>query len=297
MNYWIFTAAPYRSDTESYPAKEIYQRRMQDRFWGLGARTGNRKNLRRGDQVVFYIARPESAFAGTARLASDSFSLSAEEKEKLSHGSPFFSPEYGVWLEAIEVWESSHPVATIAPNLKFIKDAAQWWTYLQGGVRQIEETDYAAIASGFPSGDASARVAQDLSSQSRFALEAHLEDFIDRNWPNIWGETLELYRDGEQTGRQYPAGTWSIDFLSVDRNTKEFVVIELKRGQTSDATVGQVLRYISWVRENLAAPNQNVRGIIVASEVDQALRYAAREIGNVSVQTYEVTFTLQTAEL
>jgi len=39
MNYWIFTVAPHRSDSESYTARQIYERRMEDRFWGIGART------------------------------------------------------------------------------------------------------------------------------------------------------------------------------------------------------------------------------------------------------------------
>jgi hypothetical protein len=82
------------------------------------------------------------------------------------------------------------------------------WSFLQGGIRQIEENDYAVIVSGLASGSSTASVGQDISSQSLFALEAHLEDFIDRNWSNIpWGAALELYRDGEQTGRQFPAGT------------------------------------------------------------------------------------------
>ena len=38
----------------------------------------------------------------------------------------------------------------------------------------------------------------------------------------------------------------------VDEDKKCLVVVELKKGRTSDATVGQVLRYISWVRESLS---------------------------------------------
>ena len=131
-----------------------------------------------------------------------------------------------------------------------------------------------------------------------FALEAHLEEFIAHNGTRIaWGSTLRLFRDGEQTGRQYPASTRSVDFLAIDEITNELVVIELKRGQTSDATVGQVLRYINWVRENVATSGQNVRGIIIASEVDEALRYAARDLPNVSVKTYSVTFALDAVQL
>ncbi len=298
MNYWIFIAAPYSSDMESHTAREIYEQRMQDKFWGLGERTPNRRNVRKSDQVVFYIARPEQVFAGTARLASDSFALNPKEQASLSHGSAFFTSEYGVSLEAIKTWEQSRPMAAMASSLKFIKNPAQWWIYLQGGVRQIEESDYAAIASGVGAREPMGRAAEELEPQSLFALEAHLEEFIAYNWSKIsWGAVLELYKDGEQSGRQFPAGAWSIDFLAADKKANELIVIELKRGQTSDATVGQVLRYMSWVRENVATQGQNVRGIIVASEIDDALRYAARSLPNVSVKTYAVTFALQPADI
>ena len=53
-----------------------------------------------------------------------------------------------------------------------------------------------------------------------------------------------------------------------------------------------MLRYINWVLENVAVPGQKVRGIIVASAIDDAIRYAVRGLPNVSIKTYEVTFTL-----
>ncbi len=46
---------------------------------------------------------------------------------------------------------------------------------------------------------------------------------------------------------------------------------------------------MNWVRENVASAGQNVRGIIVASEVDETLRYAAKGLPNVSVKTYSVS--------
>jgi endonuclease NucS-like protein/EVE domain-containing protein len=298
MDYWIFTVAPHNGDSESYTAREIYERRMRDRFWGLGTQTANRKGVHKGDRVVFYLARPEQVFVGTARLASDSFDLSANEQSGLSHGSAFFTAEHGVRLEEIETWERAHPMAPLARTLKFIKNRAQWWTHLQGGIRPVEESDFEAITSGAAPAQRVQGVVEDLESQGLFALEAHLEDFIARNWSKVpWGAALELYQDGEQTGQQFPAGTWSIDFLAVDRKKNEFVVIELKRGQTSDATVGQVLRYVNWVTENVANENQKVRGIIVASEIDDALKYAARGLPNVSVMSYKVAFSLQQENL
>lgn len=86
--------------------------------------------------------------------------------------------------------------------------------------------------------------------------------------------------------------TWSIDFLALDRDNNDLVVIELKRGKTSDATVGQILRYINWVKENVAEAGQYVRGIIIAKEVDEALKYSVKALDGVDVKTYVVDFKL-----
>jgi EVE domain-containing protein/endonuclease NucS-like protein len=298
MSYWIFTVAPHKSGSDPYTARQIYERRMQDHFWGLNEKAANRKNVRKGDQVIFYSAAVELAFVGTARLASDSWKLDSQEQQKFSQGSAFYTSEYGVQLEAIDVWEKPHRIADLASNLKFVPNPARWWDYLRGSIRQIEEGDYATIVSGIASQESPVKTPEELVAQGLFALETHLEDFIEHNWSKIsWGAALELYNDGEQTGRQYPAGTWSIDFLAVDKTSNDFVVIELKRGRTSDTAVGQVLRYMYWVKKNLAGADRKVRGIIVASEVDDALRYATADLPNIAIKTYSVTFSLQAAEI
>src|SRR5437879_4601758 len=45
---------------------------------------------------------------------------------------------------------------------------------------------------------------------------------------------------------------------------------------------GQTLGYISWVRKELAGGNK-VRGVIVASEFADRLRYAADAVGSISL--------------
>jgi restriction system protein len=92
--------------------------------------------------------------------------------------------------------------------------------------------------------------------------------------------------------RRFPAGQWSTDFLCVDENTGDFVVVELKRGKNSDTVVGQLARYMMWVTENLAKPGQKVRGIISAKEADEGLRLAVRIDAAISIKTYRVSFML-----
>jgi hypothetical protein len=290
MNFWIFVVTAHSVNGETWTADQVLQQRMQDKFWGLGERTPNRRSIQKGDQVVFYVGLPRKVFAASATILKASFQLSEEEKERLSHGTKFFRADYGVLLENVQMWEQPRPAEELVPKLSFVKNKEFWFASLQGGVRQISEQDYRTICEGSKPGTPAA----DLESESEFALESHLEEFMDVNWDNIdFGSTLARYKaEDDQSGRQFPAGPWSIDFLCIDKDTRDLVVIELKRGKSSDSTVGQVLRYISWVKENIASPGQKVRGIIVAKVVDDALRYAVKGLQMVDVLTYKVDFKL-----
>ena len=294
MNYWLFTVTQKKVDGETLEAEDIFKQRTSDKFWGLGERTPNRRSLRRGDRVVFYVGWPLMIFAATATLASDSFSLSNGQKDMYGHGKTFYRVDYGAQLENIEMFDSPRLVKELVPSLKFIENKENWNTYFQGGVRQLSEDDFLTIIGwrSLPLAEAS-KTDDTIISESQFALEAHLEEFIDKNWRHIdFGADLIRYETEEQSGRQFPAGSWSIDFLCVDNSNGDFVVIELKRGRSSDSAVGQVLRYIGWVDENLAKAGQKTRGIIIAREVDDALRYAVKGLTNVSVLTYKVDFKL-----
>jgi restriction system protein len=267
---------------------------MKDQFWGIGEKTPNRKNLKNGDKVVYYQGIPVKGFSGIATLASSCFELKETDKKKFSHEKSFYSTPYGVLLEEIKIWSKPKLAEELISQLTFIENKEFWFSYFQGGVRQISEDDYRIII-----GEHEASLVEqisttrDLESQTEFALETHLEEFIYQNWGKInWGANLELYSTDDQNGRQFPAETWSIDFLAIDKNNNDLVVIELKRGKTGDATVGQILRYITWVKENVATSNQNVRGIIIANDVDDTLRYSVKSLNNVQVMTYIVNFKL-----
>jgi hypothetical protein len=107
MNYWLFTVTQKKVDGETLEAEDIFNQRTSDEFWGLGERTPNRRSVRRGDRVVFYVGWPLMFFAATATLASDSFSLSDEQKDLYGHGKAFYRSDYGVELEDI-VWKCAN---------------------------------------------------------------------------------------------------------------------------------------------------------------------------------------------
>lgn len=298
MNYWIFSVTSHKIGNTTLTADEIFERRMKDKFWGINEKTPNRKNLKKGDNVVFYIGLPRKEFAGCVTLSSPCIKLTDAQRKEYSHGKKFYTIEYGVLLDEIDTWSHPKSVEELVPKLKFIENKEFWFSYFQGGVRQITEDDHRIITGAREASLVEQiGISRDIESQTEFALETHLEEFISQNWDKIdWGSQLELYRSDEQDGRQFPAGTWSIDFLAVDKTKNELVVVELKRGKTSDSTVGQILRYINWVKENVAAEGQNVRGIIIAKDIDDALNYAVRDQPNIEVKTYSVNFKLFPSE-
>lgn len=154
---------------------------------------------------------------------------------------------------------------------------------------------------GFPLGLAEETEDNDLGDDpaddegAAFALELHLEEFMEANWESIdFGRPLRIWtnEDGEW-GRQYGTEVGIIDFLCEDDATDEMVVVELKRGKSSDQVIGQALRYMGWVREHLAN-GRGVKGIVITHEYDDRVRYAVAELPNVEAWTYSVSFTLDT---
>jgi len=134
-------------------------------------------------------------------------------------------------------------------------------------------------------------------SAASFGLEFQLRDFLAQNISaiNVNGKRLNLYVD--PTGRdgiEYPTAVGPIDILAVD-DTGAFFVFELKRVRTPDRAIGQLTRYMGWVRETIGK-DQKVNGIIIAKEISNGLRYAISVIPNVSLFEYEVDFRLKPAQ-
>lgn len=131
-------------------------------------------------------------------------------------------------------------------------------------------------------------------ARMEFAMEQYLEEFIEANFGRIdFGRPLELYQDEEHSGRQYPTSVGNIDLLAREKETGNFIVIELKKGRSSDQAVAQTLRYMGWVQDNLAEAQSTVKGVIIAKEADDRIKYALRVIPNVELYTYNVQFRLE----
>lgn len=102
-----------------------------------------------------------------------------------------------------------------------------------------------------------------------------------------------IYKDSEgNDGQQYDTDIGRIDILAFERKSKSFVVIELKKGRTSDEVVGQILRYMGWVKTKLCSNNEGVKGLIICRDPDSKLSYALQMTRDIDVRYYSVAFKL-----
>ena len=127
-----------------------------------------------------------------------------------------------------------------------------------------------------------------------FAMEKHLEDFLVKNWSQTeLAQHFKIYEeDGELVGQQYGTDAGPIDVLAVSKDNQRLLVVELKRGRASDVVVGQILRYMGYVKEQIAETHQTVEGVIIALDDDQKLRWALLAVPSISFYRYQVSFKL-----
>lgn len=123
----------------------------------------------------------------------------------------------------------------------------------------------------------------------RVTLEQYLEDLLVEQWETLpWADQLEYIDRQVNCGKQD-----RLDILARDRTNGDYVVIELKRDQGDDEVVGQVSRYMGWIKERRADhEGVGVRGIIVAHKATDRLRSAVLPHPNICLFTYQFSVAL-----
>ena len=125
------------------------------------------------------------------------------------------------------------------------------------------------------------------NSKLIFEKEKDLHDYLIKNWKEIdqfkeWN--LEnIHRKGKVDTKEIG----EMDILAKHKNEPRWLVIELKKDQSSDETIGQILRYMGWVRINLARDDEKVEGIIISNSSDNYMPYAIMCTSNIELMSYE----------
>lgn len=101
----------------------------------------------------------------------------------------------------------------------------------------------------------------------------------------------DLGRDGIE----YQTDVGFIDILTIDEEGN-FIIFELKRAKAPDRAVGQILRYMGWVKKNLGH-EKKVTGVIVSKKSDDKIKYAVSMVPDINLFEYELNFQINEVSL
>jgi hypothetical protein len=137
----------------------------------------------------------------------------------------------------------------------------------------------------------------EIEDNVSFSLEKYLQEFIVSNWDRTpLARTLDIYMEDEEKAVEFNTGVGEIDILARDRVKGDWVVIELKKGRSDDTVVGQILRYMGWIRKHKAGEGEKVRGIIITGGASDRIKYALYASEGIEFFNYKVNFDLVEVE-
>lgn len=166
-----------------------------------------------------------------------------------------FGDKYKEIVDAEERLSSNHGI-----DLTEL-DTFLWWVEKEK-VRRPEEVEVEAIP---------------------FEAEEELRAFLSQH-PEAIEKGLKV------VGVEHPTDVGNIDLLC-SREDRSFLVVELKKVKDTDKAVGQLLRYMGWVKEKLAM-GYPVKGLIVTHQYDERLDYASKAWEDIKIKYYAIKFEL-----
>ncbi len=191
-----------------------------------------------------------------------------------------------------------HPTTNATDDLLVKVDSGQFRLYEPGKdpapIRELVEGDVVLQNESGAAQDEDeddAPGAEALPSSTEFLLERDLQRYLADNLGCV-EPGLRLYEEDGLRGFEFEAGNGRrIDLLAVDRSGG-LVVLELKVSRGYDRVVGQLLRYMNFVRREVAEPGQRVRGIIICRKMSEDLRLACASIRDVDLFEYQLSVSV-----
>lgn len=195
-----------------------------------------------------------------------------------------------------------HPSMSAEDDLLFKVGSGQFRLYEPGKdpapIHEMVEGDVALQEAGTQAADLEEIDDENPEpgpGSTQFLLEKDLQNYLAKNLECI-EPGLRLYENEDLKVIEADAGNGRrIDILAQDASGS-IVVIELKVSRGYDRVVGQLLRYMNWVRLELADPGQKVRGIIVCRTMSEDIRLACASIKDVELFEYKLSVSVSKVE-
>lgn len=119
-------------------------------------------------------------------------------------------------------------------------------------------------------------------AETSISLERDIEDHLIQHL-----NTLE--KGLKFVARQFKTDVGRIDILAEDKEGCR-VIIEVKVGEVKDSAVGQIARYLGWFAK---LDRKSPRGMLVAAEFPEGVRYAATAVSGLTLHAYRVSFSFE----
>ena len=115
--------------------------------------------------------------------------------------------------------------------------------------------------------------------------------------PSQIDEGLSVFEDSDgRSGLDYDTDVGRIDLLARDRSGALVVFMVVESDVKS--LIGELLERIGWVRTHLAADAQEVRGVILLSELPDNLGYAASALADtIELKLYRLALSFETVAI
>jgi hypothetical protein len=173
-------------------------------------------------------------------------------------------------LKLVDRKRAEYFVNKIYPKMKFVDYVRfeDWFTYIGDTKFEVSNKDimeYYIDMGEDKKAETVIELTDDIEEKEtlketldKLLKEKLFEDILEKN-PSLLEGGLRLVKNG----RQYKTDVSNIDLLTV--KDSQYIVVELKKARTEDDVVGQTLRYMGWIRENISK-GKLVKGIIVVAE-------------------------------
>ena len=108
-----------------------------------------------------------------------------------------------------------------------------------------------------------------------YRSENELQNYLYKNWTETqFSKKWSLVKSTAPQGKYSTGEMGEMDFLAQTNDLNQWLIIELKQDQTSDVVVGQILRYMGWIKKNKAKENDKIHGLIICGDINRELKSA-----------------------
>jgi hypothetical protein len=112
-----------------------------------------------------------------------------------------------------------------------------------------------------------------------FGSESYLQDLVLK-------QAKELFPGYNLVQKEYRIKKTRIDILLINELETKLLAIELKKGIADRNVYGQISHYLNLLKEQF--PDKEIEGVIIAGEIDESLKVAARDNKSVKLKSCKI---------